>query len=60
MSRILPILTASNCVLPVPEQRAAVDRVEGPVLVIAGPGTGKTQLLAVRIGNILLNTDTKA
>ncbi|MFM7153778.1 MAG: UvrD-helicase domain-containing protein, partial [Bacteroidota bacterium] len=43
-----------------PEQRAAVDRVEGPVLVIAGPGTGKTQLLAVRIGNILLNTDTKA
>jgi DNA helicase-2/ATP-dependent DNA helicase PcrA len=42
------------------QQRAAVDRVEGPVLVIAGPGTGKTQLLAVRIGNILLETDAKA
>ncbi len=36
-----------------PEQRAAVDRTEGPVLVIAGPGTGKTQILAVRIGKIL-------
>ncbi len=36
-----------------PEQRAAVDKTEGPVLVIAGPGTGKTQILAVRIGKIL-------
>lgn len=36
-----------------PEQKAAVDRTEGPVLVIAGPGTGKTQILAVRIGKIL-------
>ncbi|HQV97036.1 MAG TPA: ATP-dependent DNA helicase [Saprospiraceae bacterium] len=39
------------------KQREAVDTIDGPVMVIAGPGTGKTQLLAVRIGNILLNTD---
>jgi len=39
------------------EQRAAVDQIEGPVMVIAGPGTGKTQILSVRIGKILLETD---
>ncbi|HWR34122.1 MAG TPA: ATP-dependent DNA helicase, partial [Chitinophagaceae bacterium] len=31
--------------------------IEGPVMVIAGPGTGKTQILASRIGKILLDTD---
>lgn len=40
------------------EQRKAVDAIEGPVMVIAGPGTGKTQILAARIGKILLDTDT--
>src|SRR5687767_15789879 len=40
------------------KQREAVDRIEGPVMVIAGPGTGKTQILAARIGKILLETDT--
>ncbi len=40
------------------EQRMAVDKIEGPVIVIAGPGTGKTQILAARIGRILLDTDT--
>ena len=39
------------------EQRKAVDTIEGPVMVIAGPGTGKTQILASRIGKILLETD---
>lgn len=39
------------------KQREAVDVIDGPVMVIAGPGTGKTQLLAVRIGNILRKTD---
>lgn len=38
-------------------QRKAVDQIEGPVMVIAGPGTGKTQILAARIGKILLDTD---
>ena len=40
-------------------QKAAVDAIEGPVMVIAGPGTGKTQILTLRIANILLQTDTK-
>lgn len=38
-------------------QREAVDNTEGPVMVIAGPGTGKTQILASRIGKILHDTD---
>lgn len=40
------------------KQRKAVDTIEGPVMVIAGPGTGKTQILSARIGKILLDTDT--
>ena len=39
------------------QQRIAVNTIEGPVMVIAGPGTGKTQILASRIGKILLETD---
>lgn len=38
-------------------QRQAVDKIAGPVLVIAGPGTGKTQLLSTRIAKILRDTD---
>ncbi|MFM7672427.1 MAG: ATP-dependent helicase [Bacteroidota bacterium] len=41
------------------EQQQAVDAIEGPVMVIAGPGTGKTQILASRIGKILLETDAQ-
>jgi len=41
-----------------PRQREAVDAIDGPVMVIAGPGTGKTKLLTVRIANILAKTDT--
>lgn len=37
-------------------QKQAVDQTEGAIMAIAGPGTGKTQLLAVRIGKILLET----
>lgn len=42
-----------------PLQQQAVDAIEGPVMVIAGPGTGKTQILALRIANILEKTDTR-
>jgi DNA helicase-2/ATP-dependent DNA helicase PcrA len=42
-----------------PQQKKAVDTIEGPVMVIAGPGTGKTQILSARIGKILLDTDTQ-
>jgi DNA helicase-2/ATP-dependent DNA helicase PcrA len=38
-------------------QKLAVDSVEGPVMVIAGPGTGKTQILAMRIARILADPD---
>ena len=39
-------------------QRQAVDTIDGPLLVIAGPGTGKTELLSMRAANILQKTDT--
>ena len=40
------------------QQKKAVDTVEGPVMVIAGPGTGKTQILSRRVANILTNYHT--
>ena len=41
------------------QQKQAVDSVEGPVTVIAGPGTGKNQILSRRVVNILTNYTTK-
>src|SRR3989338_3905195 len=40
-------------------QKEAVDAVEGPVMVVAGPGTGKTKILTLRIANILQKTQAK-
>lgn len=39
-------------------QKDAVDTIEGPLMVVAGPGTGKTELLSMRAANILRRTDT--
>jgi DNA helicase-2/ATP-dependent DNA helicase PcrA len=41
-----------------PRQKEAVDTIDGPVMVVAGPGTGKTQLLSMRVANILRKTDS--
>ena len=41
-------------------QKQAVDSIDGPLLIVAGPGTGKTQLLTTRIAHILATTDTAA
>ena len=41
-------------------QRHAVDSTDGPVMVVAGPGSGKTELLSLRVGNILKRGTAKA
>jgi DNA helicase-2/ATP-dependent DNA helicase PcrA len=40
-----------------PQQKQAVDTLIGPVMVVAGPGSGKTQLLSLRVANILNTQD---
>ena len=40
------------------QQKQAVEAIDGPVLVIAGPGSGKTEILSLRVANILRTTDT--
>ena len=40
-------------------QKKAVDTIEGPVMVVAGPGTGKTHTVALRTANILKKTQMR-
>ena len=42
------------------KQKKAVDTIEGPLLVVAGPGSGKTEILSLRVGNILNETQVLA
>ncbi|MBU1003933.1 MAG: UvrD-helicase domain-containing protein [Proteobacteria bacterium] len=53
----LPLL-AGEGVLYNPAQQRAIDAGPGPVLVLAGPGTGKTQTLMGRIGRLLGERNT--
>lgn len=40
---------------PNPSQQSAINHIDGPMLIIAGPGSGKTYTLVERIMNLMIN-----
>ena len=43
-----PLLDTLN-----PEQRDAVEHVDGPLLILAGAGSGKTRVIAAKVGHLI-------
>ena len=46
--------------IPTPEQKLAIEHVHGPMLVVAGAGTGKTTVLARRIAHLIKSESARA